>query len=101
MLIEPQLTNNLTQKYFSSKGYCYDCREKQIKIDKLTEQVESLKARLTRLEKKAAWIENPHVPSSKDVFPKPKQNLKARIKPGLKNGHTPFKRKPVDHNEPH
>ena len=45
MLIEPQLTaDNLSNKYYSSKGYCYSCREKQIKIDKLTEQVESLKA---------------------------------------------------------
>ena len=101
MLIEPQLTENLSEKYFSSKGHCFPCREKQIKIDKLTEQVESLRARLTTLEKKAAWIENPHVPSSKEVFPAAQSSLETKKKPGLKKGHEAYCRKPVDYNEPH
>lgn len=99
MLIEPQLTNDkLSEEYFSSKGYCYGCYEKQIKIDKLTEELSSVKSRLTALEKKSAWIENPHVPSSKEVFPEPQKN-KEKKKAGALKGHAGKTRKPIDYNE--
>ena len=87
MLIEPQVTNDkLSEEYFSSKGYCYGCYEKQIKIDKLTEELSSVKSRLTALEKKSAWIENPHVPSFKEVFPEAQKNKEKKKAGALKAG---------------
>lgn len=99
--IQPTPDDAIAGKVFSKAGYCYDCYEKQLKIDKLTEEVGSLKTRLSALEKKAAWIENPHVPSSKEVFAKAKPKPTEKKKPGLKKGHPGFKRKSIDHNELH
>lgn len=84
---------------FSKTGFCYACYEKQIKIDKLTEEVESLKTRLSALERKAKWAINPHAPSSKEIFVKSSKASKKR--PGHKKGQPGFKRSPVDHDEPH
>lgn len=97
---QPNPNDAIEGKLFSKTGYCYGCYEKQVKIDKLTEEVESLKSRLSALEKKARWIQNPHLPHSKEVFPKPSKPEVKKAR-GHKKGQKGFKRKPIDHNEPH
>tara|TARA_Y100000031_G_scaffold87117_1_gene95829 strand:+ start:124 stop:1560 length:1437 start_codon:yes stop_codon:yes gene_type:complete len=98
MLSEPQISNELNQQAFSRSGFCHGCYKKQVKIDKLTEEIKSLKGRLNRLEKKAAWIENPHTPSSKEVFPTAQKNQEKK-KAGARKGHPGKTRKPIDYNE--
>lgn len=68
-------------------SYCQECFEKQLKIDRLEEQVKSLEAKLKYREKKAAFPFGSSTPSSK-IFTKPNSQVSDQKKQGgAKKGH--------------